>query len=85
MFKIMLMPNTEKFLSLVGGSCGDVVLHLPDGTCCSLKRDHTAREMLRAMEPGQEGISISFSDPGDTPAFLRYMMEAALESRSRPR
>ncbi len=78
MFKILTMPNTEKFLSLVKQSCGDVLLHLPDGTQCSLKRDHTARQMFRTMQPGRDGISISFSNPGDTPTFLRYLMEAVL-------
>ena len=78
MFKIMIMPNAEKFLSLVKQSCGDVLLHLPDGSQCSLKQDHTARQLFRVMQPGQDGISISFSNPSDTPTFLRYMMEAAL-------
>lgn len=78
MFKILLIPNTEKFLSLVKQSCGDVLLHLPDGSQCSLKQNHTAQQMLRTMQPGRDGISISFSNPGDAPTFLRYMMEAAL-------
>lgn len=78
MFKIMMIPNTEKFLSLVNQSRGDVLLHLPDGGRCSLKQDHTARQILRTMRPGQDGISISFSNRGDIPAFMRYMMEAAL-------
>lgn len=78
MLKIMLMPNAEKFLSLVKQSCGDVLLHLPDGSQCSLKQDNTAGQLLRTMRPGRDGISISFSNPGDVPAFLRYMMEAAL-------
>lgn len=78
MFKILLMPNTEKFLSLVKQSCGDVLLHLPDGSQCSLKRDHTARQMLRAMQLGRDGISISLSNPNDTVMFLRYMAETAL-------
>lgn len=77
MIQILLMPDAEKFLSLVRQSCGDVLLHLPDGSRCSLKQDHTARQMLRTMQPGQGGISISISNPADTPAFLRYMMEAA--------
>ena len=77
MLKIIAMPNAEKFLSLIRQCCGDVLLHLPDGSRCSLKQDHTARQMLRTMQPGQGGISISVSNPADTPAFLRYMMEAA--------
>ena len=78
MIKIMIMPNVEKFLSLVRQSCGDVLLHLPDGSQCSLKRDNTARQMLCMMQPGRDGISVSFSNSGDAPAFLQYMMEAAL-------
>lgn len=75
MLKILIMPNVEKFLSLVKQSCGDVLLHLPDGSQCSLKRDHTAQQMLQVMRPGQDGLSISFSNPGDAPAFLRYLVE----------
>ena len=78
MLTFFLIPDTKRFLTLVNKSCGDVLLNLPDGTKCSLKRDHTARQMLRAMRPGQNGISISISNPGDAPTFLRYMMEAAL-------
>ena len=69
MLTFFLIPDTKRFLTLVNKSCGDVLLNLPDGTQCSLKRDHTARQMLRA---------ISISNPGDAPTFLRYMMEAAL-------
>ncbi len=78
MFTIMWMPNAEKFLSLVNQSCGDVLLHLPDGSKCSLKGDSTAGQMLRTMRPGWKGISITLSDPGDGPSFVRYMMEAGL-------
>lgn len=76
MLKIHLMPDTEKFLSLVRQSCGDVLLHLPDGSQCNLKRSHTAQQLLRAMRPGQDGISLSFSDPGDVPAFVRHLIGA---------
>lgn len=63
MFQFMLMPNTETFLSLVNQSRGDILLHLPDGNECSLKRDRTAQQMFRTMQPGKDGISISFSSP----------------------
>lgn len=76
MLKIHLMPNAEKFLALVRQSCGDVLLHLPDGSLCSLKQNRTARQMFRAMQPGRDGISISFSNPGDVPAFLTYLIGA---------
>jgi len=78
MFRIFQIPNTEKFLSLVKQSCGDVLLHLPDGSQCSLKQDHTAQQIFKTMYPSRDGISISFSNPSDTPTFLRYMMETAL-------
>ena len=78
MFKILLMPNADKFLSLVKQSCGDVLLHLPDGNQCNLKQDYTAQQMLRTMKLSRDGISISFSDPDDVPTFIRYMMGAAL-------
>ena len=72
-----MMPNAETFLSLVKKSRGDVLLHLPDGSRCSLKQDHTAQQLLQVTQPGRDGISISFSDPGDTPAFFQYLAEMA--------
>ena len=77
MLKIHVMPNTEKFLSLVEQSSGDVLLNLPDGKQCSLKKDNTARQMLRIVEPGQDGFSISFSNSDDITAFMRYFIGAA--------
>lgn len=77
MFKILFIPNAETFLSLISRSRGDVLLHLPDGSRCSLKRDHTAQQMLQVTQPGRNGISISFSDPGDAPAFFQYLVEMA--------
>lgn len=73
--KLLKLPNVDKFLNLVAQSRGDVLLQLPDGNLCDLRRDHTAREMLRILRPGREGISIHVSDPSDAPSFLRYMME----------
>ncbi|MEY8388492.1 hypothetical protein AALC17_14580 [Oscillospiraceae bacterium 38-13] len=73
MFKFMLIPDAEHFLRVVEHSRGQVLLHLPDGTRCDLKRDHTARQMLRAMRPRQDGLCVSLSDARDAPAFLDYM------------
>lgn len=73
MLKVMLMPDVEKFLSLVRQSRGDVVLHLPDGSQCDLKQDHLAQQMLRIMQPKRDGIAISLSNPDDTLAFMRYL------------
>lgn len=78
MFKIMLMPDVEKFLNLVMRSCGDVLLHLPDGSQSNLKRDRTAQQMLRIMKPGRDGIAVSLSNSSDMPAFFQYLMETAL-------
>ena len=37
MLKILMIPNTERFLEKVNSCNGDVVLHLPDESTCSLK------------------------------------------------
>lgn len=75
MLKIHKMPNAEKFISLVEESSGDVMLHTPDGSRFSLKENQTAKRMFRVMQPGQDGIFISFSNSEDVPAFLRYFIE----------
>ena len=43
------------------------------------KRDHTARQLLRAMHPGQEGLCIRLTNPSDLSGFVRYMMEASYD------
>lgn len=78
MFTFLMIPNAERFLHIVERSCGEVLLHLPDGGRCDLKRDPVARQMLRTFRPGREGLQISLSDRSDAPAFFRYMQEAAL-------
>lgn len=77
MFKIMMLPDADHFLNVVEHSRGQVLLHLPDNTRCDLKRDNTARQLLRAMRPGREGLCISLSDARDVPAFLDYMIGSA--------
>lgn len=77
MFKIMSIPNTDRFFQVVEASRGNVFLQFPDHTRCDLKRDHTARQLIRAMHPGQEGLCISLTNPEDFTGFMRYMMEAA--------
>ncbi len=79
MFKIMSIPNTDRFFQVVEASCGNVFLQLPDNTRCDLKRDHTARQLLRAMHPGQEGLCIRLTNPSDLSGFVRYMMEASYD------
>ena len=56
MFKIMMLPDAENFLNVVSNSRGQVLLHLPDDSRCDLKRDNTARQLLRAMRPREEGL-----------------------------
>lgn len=79
MFKIMMLPDAENFLNVVEHSRGQVLLHLPDGARCDLKRDNTARQLLRAMRPGREGLCVSLSDARDVPAFIDYMIGSARE------
>lgn len=77
MMTIFMMPDPEKFLKVVFQSRGQVLLHLPDGSRCDLKRSVVAGQLLRVMEPGREGLRISLTDQQDLPAFVRYMGEAA--------
>ena len=77
MLTFTMIPSPEQFLRMVEGSRGEVTLCLPDGGRCDLKRDHTARQLIRAMHPGQEGLCISLTNPEDFTGFMRYMMEAA--------
>lgn len=77
MLTMTLLPDREEFLELVDRSRGGVLLQLPDQTTCDLKHDPAARQMLRLLEPGPEGISLCLSAPEDLPAYLHYMMEAA--------
>lgn len=74
MLKINVIPNMERFLDLVARSRGKVLLHLPDNTQCDLKEDGVARQLFQTMRPGQDGVRISLSDPGDVPAFINYMI-----------
>ena len=76
MFKIMSIPNADKFFSVVEHSKGNVFLRLPDNSQCDLKRDRTAKQLLQTMRPGIEGRCIALSDPQDFPEFFRFMMEA---------
>lgn len=77
MFKIMMLPDTENFFRVVEQSRGQVLLHLPDNTSCDLKRDNTARQLLRFLKPDRDGLCISLSDARDVPAFLDYMIGSA--------
>ena len=77
MSQMMMLPDPENFLQVVEQSRGQVLLHLPDGVRCDLKRDNTARQMLRVMRPRAGGLCFSLSDAKDVPAFLGYMIGSA--------
>lgn len=74
--KIFSVPDMGKFLDLVEMSQGDVTLHLPEGGQLNLKQGRAAQELVRTMSPGQSGLHITLSNRADTPAYIRYMMEA---------
>lgn len=77
MLKVMLIPDMEKFLEKVQNCRGDVLLHLPDGSVCNLKKDNTALQMLKMLKNNKNELDISLTDPRDYPVFLNYMMCAA--------
>ena len=77
MLKIMLISDMEKFLEKVNSCQGDVLLHLPDGTVCNLKEDHTALQMLRMMKINGKGLNLTLTDVRDFPIMMNYMMSAA--------
>lgn len=78
MLTFMMIPNTENFFRIVEESRGEVTLCLPEGGRCDLKRDPAARQLVRTLRPGGEGLRVSLSDRGDTTAFFRCMRDAAL-------
>lgn len=77
MITILSLPDTERFLSVVGQTSGDVSLRLPDGGQISLKQDQTARQMLQLLAGDHTHLQIALSDQADMPLFLRYLEEAA--------
>ncbi len=74
MLNIMWIPNMERFLSEVSGIQGEVYLHLPDDSRCSLKHSATAHQMLKMIKPGTTGLRISLSNPNEVPCLMQYMM-----------
>ena len=77
MLRIMLISDMEKFLEKVQSCQSDVLLHLPDGTVCNLKEDHTAIQMLKMMQLDGKGLNLSLTDVRDYPIMVNYMMNAA--------
>lgn len=77
MLKLMLIPDMEKFSDKIRNCYGEVLLHLPDGSTCDLKKDHTAMQMLKMLKNDTNELDISLTDPRDYPVFLNFMMRAA--------
>jgi len=77
MLKILLLPNADTFLEKVNSCAGDVVLHLPDQSTCSLKNDRIAAQMLRMMDVNKNGLTLSLTNPSDYSIMLNYMVNAA--------
>ena len=77
MLKIMMIPDMDKFLEKVHACEGEVNLHLPDGTTCDLKNDHTAVQLLTLLHSTDHELDISLTDPRDYAPIMRYMMSAA--------
>ena len=77
MIKIMMISDMDRFLEKVEHCYGDVLLHLPDGTTCSLKNDHTALQILKMLNSTHETLNISLTDVRDYSAIINFMMDAA--------
>ncbi|MBP3410610.1 MAG: hypothetical protein J6J78_10605 [Clostridia bacterium] len=77
MIKIMLISNMEKFIEKIQKCQGDVMLHLPDGTECNLKTDHTALQMIKMLHSANEELDIRLTDPRDYVLMMSFMMSAA--------
>lgn len=80
MLQMMMLPDRDRFLEIVDHSRGSVLLRLPDHTDCDLKTDPVARQMLRMLDPAEEGVTLRLTDPEDLPAYLHYMMEAGQDT-----
>ena len=80
MLQMMMLPDRDRFLKIVDHSRGSVLLRLPDHTDCDLKTDPVARQMLRMLDPAEEGVTLRLTDPEDLPAYLHYMMEAGQDT-----
>ena len=78
MLKIMMISNMDKFLEKVRACEGEVNLHLPDGSTCDLKNDHTAVQLLTLLHSTNREMDITLTNPNDYMPIMRYMMcEAA--------
>ena len=64
MLKILLIPDADRFLEKVKTCSGDVILHLPDNSTCSLKSDHVAAQMIKMMDLSKDGLRLSHRSEG---------------------
>jgi hypothetical protein len=71
---LLLIPQMERFLLLVGRCRGDVFLHLPNGKRCSLKTDRSAAQILRLLPTASARLTVTLASPDDFPAFLQNMI-----------
>ncbi len=78
MLTFFWISDTERFLKLVNKSCGEVMLHMPDGSKRDLKHNGDANQMLEAVKSRGTGVKISLSNHRDTESFIQYMAEAVL-------
>ncbi len=78
MLTFFLIPDIKQFLTLVNKSCGEVMLHMPNGNKHDLKRSNDAYQMLETVKSKGIGVKISLSDRRDVSPFIQYMAEAAL-------
>ncbi len=76
MIKLMPITDMGKFNRTIQKCRGSVLLHLPDNTCCDLKEDHTAAQLLQMVTFEANEINIQLSNPQDFTFFLQYMLEA---------
>ena len=77
MIKIMKISDMDRFLEKISACEGEVCLHLPDGTVCDLKNDHTAMQILSLLHSTDHELDISLTDPRDYAPIMRFMMCAA--------
>ena len=76
---ILVVSDTEKLIRTVERSRGRVLLRLPDGTFCDLKKENAHMEYLKREADKCRGVELDLSDQADRLVFLKYMMEATLD------
>lgn len=77
---------TEKFYKILDQCKGSVLLPLPDGTVCDLRKDSTALQILKMADLSQKPVNIQISSSQDFSLFLTYMLEAtSSETPAKPR